>query len=388
MKMGADGSRGSTRMLPGNQIELLQSGAEFFPALTAAIDAASAYIRLETYIFADDPVGRSVREHLARAAARGVQVSVVVDGFGSGNLPTDWWQNLIHAGGELRIYRPGARAWKFRRSQFRRLHRKLAVIDGQTAFVGGINIEDDWNVPGQTAPRLDFAVRLQGPLVFRVSAAMEKLRLQLGGTSSYVCAESEAAPLGIRAALLLRDNFRHRREIERAYLNVIDGANREIFIACAYFFPGIRFRQALTRAARRGVEVILLLQGMTDYRIQRAATRALYGTLLDAGVNIYEYQASELHAKVAVVDGHWSTVGSSNIDPLSLLLAREANVVVEDIAFASELRQRLEQSLSRGFDKIEHATWKSQPWHVRFRSWLAYGLMRWVLGPLVIPGKW
>lgn len=381
---------------PGHQIKLLQNGADYFPALLAAICAASERVWIETYIFARDTVGMQVRDALAEAAQRGLEVRVLVDGFGSGVLDAAWWQPLTDAGGEVRVYHPGPSLWSMRRRHLRRLHRKLAVVDGQIALVSGINIEDDWNIPGQAAPRFDFAVRVQGVLVLRIVAAMEKLwlrqnwRMAIARLTTVVETTQPEPPGqgGVRAALLLRDNLRRRRDIERAYLYEIGRARREILIANAYFLPGAHFRRALVEAAGRGVRVTLFLQGMVEYRLQHAATRALYGFLLDAGVEIYEYRPSHLHAKVAVIDGYWSTVGSSNIDPFSLLLAREANVVIEDEIFARELKAKLEQAIQHDATRIEAGGWHRQPWHVRLRCWLAYGVVRWGLGLTGLGKRW
>ena len=150
------------------------------------------------------------------------------------------------------------------------------------------------------------------------------------------------------AKFTIRDNLRHRRDIERAYLAGVRTARREILIATAYFFPGVRFRRALISAAARGVKVTLLLQARVEYRLLHYASRALYGQLLTAGVAIQEYHRSFLHAKVAVVDSRWATVGSSNIDPYSFLMSREANVFVRDAAFAGELRVELLQMIEAG----------------------------------------
>lgn len=370
---------------------MLENGEAYFPALEAAIAGARESVWLETYIFADDPIGRGIREALTAAAARGVRVQLVVDGFGTrGRLPQDWWQPLENAGGEVRIYRREHGWWPLKRTRLMRLHRKLCVVDGKTGFVGGINIEDDWNIPGQTAARFDFAVRIEGPLVAAISYAMEKLWWRLNWRHAVELLsnvrprlhELELRPgaSGLRAALLLRDNLRNRRTIERAYLRAIGHARKEIVIANAYFLPGRRFRRALLLAAQRGVRVKLLLQGMVEYRLQHAATRALYGPMLDAGIEIYEYLPSHLHAKVAVIDGHWSTVGSSNIDPFSLFLAREANVAIEDAHFAQTLASRLEWALANHTRRIEAAAWRGQPMLVRLKSWLAYGLVRWGMG--------
>jgi len=183
----------------------------------------------------------------------------------------------------------------------------------------------------------------------------------------------------VRAAYVVRDNFAHRRDIERVYLAALALARDEIVIASAYFLPGHRFRKLLKKAAARGVRVHLLMQGHTDHPFFQTAARALYRDLLAAGVNLYEYQASELHAKVAVVDGHWATVGSSNIDPFSLLLAREANIVVDDAMFARDLRQRLQQAIAQSA-ALAPADWQRRPWPRRMLSWLAYGGVRLMVG--------
>lgn len=182
------------------------------------------------------------------------------------------------------------------------------------------------------------------------------------------------------AAFLVRDNFRHRRDIEAAYMRAIEQAESEIILAHAYFLPGLDFRHALIRAAGRGVRVVLLLQGRVEYFVQHYASQVLYGNFLDAGVEIYEYRKSFLHAKVAVIDGHWATVGSSNLDPFSLLLSREANVVVDDEVFGLTLTQSLKQTMEADGRRIMKDTWKQQPTYIRFMCWLSYGLVRLMMG--------
>ena len=179
----------------------------------------------------------------------------------------------------------------------------------------------------------------------------------------------------MRAAFLMRDNFHHRRDIEAAYLQAIRQAKFEIILAHACFLPGLKFRHALIDAAARGVRVILMLQGRVEIFLQHYASRALYGHFLDAGIEIYEYRKSFLHAKVAVIDGHWATVGSSNIDPFSLLLSLEANVVVDDGAFGTILSQSLRGTIEKDGQQILTDGWKQQPVYLRFLSWLCYGLL-------------
>ena len=185
------------------------------------------------------------------------------------------------------------------------------------------------------------------------------------------------------AALVLRDNLRNRNSIEKSYLNAIGQAQRDIVIANAYFLPGGKLRRALVAAARRGVKVTVLLQGKYEYFMQYHATRPVYDALLREGIEIHEYAASFLHAKVAVIDGRWATVGSSNLDPLSLLLAREANVVIEGDAFATELRERLHTAMAGQTGRIDYAAHSQRPVTTRVLDWFAYGVMRallWLTG--------
>jgi len=182
--------------------------------------------------------------------------------------------------------------------------------------------------------------------------------------------------------LVLRDNLRHRHDIEAAYLDAIAGARREIIIANAYFLPGRDFRLALIQAVQRGVRVVLLLQGRVEYRVQHYATHALYDRLLAAGVEIYEYQPSYLHAKVAVVDGQWATVGSSNIDPFSLMLALEANLAVQDAGFAGELHASLLAAIAGDAVRVGDRYGVKRNWMDRLVSRVSYSIVRLLIGLL------
>jgi cardiolipin synthase len=380
--------------LPGNRIELLVSGTAYFPALLAAIDAAMVEVRLETYIFENDVAGHAVASALVRAAQRGVTVHVLVDGFGAAGFMSTFGAELIRAGVDARVYRPEISRFKFRRHRLRRLHRKLATIDARIAFVGGINIIDDMHTPNHTPPRYDFAVRIEGPLLEPIHASMQHLWQLVGWASlrhrlrkSSPDAAITLARGDVTAAFVIRDNLHHRRDIEDAYLEAIAAARNEIVIACAYFLPGRRFRHALLNAARRGIKVTLLLQGRVEYVLLHYAAQALYGTLLDAGVHIHEYHKGFLHAKVAVIDGNWATVGSSNIDPFSLLLAREANVVLKNASFATELHDHLNQAMATGASEIIKQRWRNQFLPRRILNWLAYSLVRLMIGLAGYGGK-
>lgn len=374
-------------LVDGNRVTLLVSGVEYFPALEAELDAARREIHLETYIFENDVAGQAIGAALMRAARRGVVTNVMVDGFGSSDLDLEFIAKLKGAGVNFLVFRPDISPWVVRRTRLRRLHRKIVVIDAQIAFVGGINIIDDMDTPGHTPPRFDYAVRVEGPLVAHIHPAVKRLwalvtatQLRSGWRQLREMGPFSAPRGGQRAAFLVRDNIRHRSDIEQAYLAAIEGARSEIIIANAYFFPGVNFRRALTDAVGRGVRVVLLLQGRVEYVLLHYASRALYGAFLDAGIEIHEYHKSFLHAKVAVIDGYWATVGSSNIDPFSLLLAREANIVIEDRAFADRLRESLVTAMAQGAKRLASQDWKRQPFPVRVLTWISYGLARLLTG--------
>ncbi|MGZ5194466.1 MAG: cardiolipin synthase ClsB [Ramlibacter sp.] len=385
----------------GHRLQLLQGSGEFFPALVEAFDTAQREIRLETYIFDFEGRSAEVASALERAALRGVSVKVVVDGYGTGPAPLTWEGRFLRAGVDWRVYSPLGWLGMIWLRSWRRLHRKLCVVDGETVFCGGINILDDFHDPhygALTSPRLDFAVRVTGPLVFEVEETMKHLWLRMqamrdirkarltGALDSlrasgvgFGKARQKAAlheqPLS-RAALVLRDNLRNRGRIERAYRRAIGRARSEIIIGNAYFVPGRKMRHALVSAARRGVKVRLLLQGRYEYFMQYYAARPIYSAMLNAGVEIYEYSPSFLHAKVAVIDRRWATVGSSNLDPLSLLLAREANVVVDDTAFAEQLRDRLMQAILIEGRAMDPAEFQNRPWRQRVMEGVALAAMR------------
>ncbi len=378
------------RYTAGNSITLLRNGAEYFPVLLEAISLAEREIWLETYIFADDATGRAVADALIRAAQRGVTVRVLVDGWGARHYLTPALApHLIDGGVDLLKYRPEVMPWHFRSHRLRRLHRKLCHVDGRVAFVGGINVIDDMNTPGHTPPRVDFAVCVRGPLLVPIIQTMQRVWAivaitQLRNSDVPLFPDEEPAEsFGTQVAkFTIRDNLRHRRDIERAYLAALRTARREIVIATAYFFPGVRFRRTLARAAARGVRVTLLLQARVEFRLLHHASRALYGQLLAAGVAIQEYHRSFLHAKVAVVDDQWATVGSSNIDPYSFLMAREANVFVRDPVFAAGLREELAKMIEEGSRAVPPQDWAQRSRLAKATSWIAYGIVRVAMGML------
>lgn len=375
------------RFVAGNQIKLLRNGAEYFPALEKAIQQARYEIYLQSYIYEHDETGIRIGQALMQAAQRGVSVNVLLDGFGSQDLPKYFVQTLRDTKVKVMFYRPKISPWTLKKNRLRRMHSKVAVIDGITAFVGGINIIDDNNSPNQIPPRIDYAVQITGNLLPAISSNVHKLwrRMQMMHLHRlYIppIAENKRPRMAaneVLAAFVIRDNILHRNDIENAYLNAIQHASTEIIIANAYFIPGRKFRRALRDAAKRGVKVTLLLQGRKEYFLM-FATHAFYNEFLNNGIEIYEYRKSFMHSKVAVIDDVWATVGSSNIDPFSLLLAREANIFIKNQAFAAELKTEIQAQITNGGLKITPQVWGKASLFKRLASWLAYGLVRFFLG--------
>lgn len=385
----------------GNCIELLESGAEFFPALCRDIDGAQSSVHLETYIFNLDDTGRKVLQHLRAACDRGVKVRVVIDGFGSYPHAAEITQLLEEMGAQSRVYRPepnGLSRFRFKQKRLRRLHRKVTVVDQGIGYVGGINIIDDLeDVPddGQgPKPRFDFAVRVRGPVVADLAKAQSDLWMRMAWRRrdnwsefyqrlrrwrerrARVLVESQPTfEPGMRAAVLLRDNLRHRNTIENVYIHALETARHDVLIANSYFFPGRRLKVALRKAAARGVRVRLLLQGRAEYAIQYRASRSMYHRVLAGGIEIYEYQPSYLHAKVAVIDG-CAMVGSSNMDPFSLLLARETNVFISDERFARQLKTALEYELSNSCNRVTEESNARHSWFERWGDDFSHFLLR------------
>lgn len=339
-----------------NEVTLLESGAAFFPALIKALDAAQHEVLFETYIFAEDDTAVTVRDALMRAARRGVKVRVLVDWIGTEHRPaTRLGAAFAQAGVQYRVFNPWCKRG------IARSHRKITVIDRSVAFVGGININDDWlcdhaDRQRLAAPRWDFTVRVCGPLVAQIHDEAQGQWLRAGHLrlSQRIALfrdmrrpPSTSCPNTARAAFVVRDNLRNRSTIQRAYLQALGRAKRSVLLATPYFAPGRKFRKALAHAAQRGVDVTLLI-GVGEFRIQDMVAHSFYPKLLDDGIQVVEFRKTQLHAKVAVVDDDWATVGSSNCDGLSLFLNQEANVVVQDERFAATVREHIERAIADG----------------------------------------
>ncbi|ADU34235.1 cardiolipin synthase ClsB [Variovorax paradoxus] len=369
----------------GNRIELLENGEEFFPRVFDAIRAAEREVIVETFILFEDKVGLGLHAALREAAQRGAKVDLMIDGFGSPDLSREFIEGLTSVGVKVRVFDPGHRFMGQRLNVFRRMHRKIVVVDGERAFVGGINYSADHLLDFGPKAKQDWAVELAGPIVAEIHQFVLRAIAVGGKGAGWFRRRLKQAP-PVRqltageadAMFVTRDNRRHTNDIERHYRAAIRAARERIVIANAYFFPGYRLIKELRRAARRGVDVRLILQGEPDMPIVKTAASMLYHHLLHAGVRIYEYCDRPLHGKVALMDDRWSTVGSSNLDPLSLSLNLEANVVVRDKAFNEVLWKRMDQLMQESCKRIETTDLASEwsGWRL-VRSFFIFHFLRW-----------
>ncbi len=349
----------------GNRFELLVDGRKFFPAMLEAIEQAHRSVLLENYLFESGAVATRFIDALIRAAARGVTVKLMLDDFGARGLGHRDRTRLADSGVETRFYNP-VHFRKFLLNMFRD-HRKLLIVDGATAFVGGAGITDDFDPPRNPgAAWRETALCIRGPVL----ADWQELFLRFWNRHAPVPLKLPAPALpaggGMRGRVVVTAPL-IRQDIKRSVYIRVRHAQTRAWIATAYFVPSRKFRRSLKLAARRGVDVRLLLPGPhTDHPAVRHAGRRFYTGLLRAGVRIFEYQPRFLHAKTILCDG-WMSLGSSNLDRWNLRWNLEANQEVDDAAFAEAVRAMFEADFG---DSVEcgYDVWRRRPWHLRLRE--------------------
>jgi cardiolipin synthase len=360
----------SQRWISGNKVTLLENGEEFFPRVFEVIASAQREVLLETFILYEDKVGKQLHAALLKAARRGAQIDVTVDDWGSPNLSDEFVSSLTAAGIRVHMFGPAPKPIR-RLNYFRRMHRKLVVVDGECAFVGGINFSADHLADYGPEAKQDYAVEVEGPIVAQIQGFMraalvpdKPVRRWYQRRTAPPLDKMPAVAGDADAIFVWRDNLQHKNDIERHYRLAIRLARRRVVIANAYFFPGYTFLRDLRKAAQRGVEVSLILQGNPDMPIVQMAGAMLYHHLLRDGVRIYEYGDRPLHGKVALVDDEWATVGSSNLDPLSLSLNLEANIMIRDRGFNRQLYNSLHKLMTNSCRQVvvddlnESKTWR------------------------------
>ncbi len=364
----------------GNRITLLENGDNYYPAVFDAISRAREKVILETFIWFEDDVGRRLHAVLLRAALRGIKIDVLLDDYGSPDLSDDFVNALTSAGVVFRYYDPGSRLFGMRTNLFRRMHRKIVVVDEAMAFVGGINYSAEHMSDYGAEAKQDYAIQIEGPVVQDILLfELENLSGKEASHHWWVRRhrpEENRHPGEAQALFVWRDNAEHRNDIEHHYLKMLAKAKHEVIIANAYFFPGYRLLHAMRNAARRGVRVKLIVQGEPDIPIVKVGARLLYNYLVKGGVQIYEYRRRPLHGKVALMDDHWATVGSSNLDPLSLSLNLEANLIIHDRQFNQTLRDNLQGLLDNDCVRVDDSMVPKRTWWNLGKSVLAFHFLR------------
>ncbi|WP_338562346.1 cardiolipin synthase ClsB [Erwinia sp. E_sp_B04_7] len=365
----------------GNRLRLLENGEEYFPRVFEAIRRARESVMLETFILFEDEVGNELHEVLLAAANRGVKVEMMLDGYGSNHLSTEFVNSLTSAGVRFLYYDPRPLVLGMRTNIFRRLHRKIVVCDGVIAFVGGINYSAEHNSSYGAQAKQDYAVEVKGPIVDDITQYVQQAinsenvtRRWWGGRSHRPA--KNATPGDAQVLFVWRDNDEHRDDIEQHYIDMLRDAKKEVIIANAYFFPGYRLLREMRSAAQRGVSVKLIVQGEPDMPIVKVGAELLYNYLVGGGVEIYEYIRRPLHAKIAVQDDYWSTVGSSNLDPLSLSLNLEANLIIHDRTFNEVVRGNLNRLLNEDCQRVEESQLPKQNWWQLSKSVVVFHFLR------------
>jgi len=356
----------------GHRVAILRDGGEAYPRMLEAIRGARDSVLLEMYIFADDAVGRKFGDALVERAKAGVDVRLLYDAGGSRDTPRDFFGELRAGGVKVVEFHPLARFYQGFGLR-RRNHRKLLVVDGRVAQLGGINIARDYeSVEEGGLGWRDTNVEIEGPAVRELADMFLDLWARERKADPVPARRPPVtASAGARALVLSSHRYRDRWEIAQHYRHAVVNARARIWIANAYFLPSASFRRALRKADRRGVDVRLIVPGRSDFAPVLYASQRLFGGYLRSGIRVYEWPGQMMHAKTAVVDGEWSTVGSYNIDHLSLLHNYELTAVVVDRDFG----RRMEEMYERDFAECREITleeWRKRGWKRRMCEWFFY----------------
>lgn len=350
--------QGKTEKWQGKSVQLIQGGKDYFHLLNQLIRQAKDSIYLQTYIFEEDQTGNEVANELKAASHRKVKVFLLVDGYASGHLSSPFISQLREAGVHFRMFDPLLKSKYFYLG--RRLHHKIVVIDNTCCLVGGINISDRYNdLPGQPA-WLDWAVYAKGEIALQLAQLCQQ-RVNPPSLKSFLRPKNSGNAIDDnQVSVKVNDWVRGKKEITASYLRMFLQATNRIIIMSAYFLPNDQFRMAMRKAARRGVKVQLILAGPSDIALAKYAERYMYRWLLKSGIEIYEYQKSILHGKMAVYDGIWATVGSYNVNNISAYASIELNLAIDDRPFAQQVESSLKSVMTDGCvritaDHINHA---------------------------------
>lgn len=369
--------------LKNNRVQLVHGGQDYFILLKEMIDAAQHSIHIQTYIFNNDETGNAIATALIKAANRGIPVYFLADGYASQHLPDAFIAKLEKAGVNFRFFEPILKSQYFYFG--RRLHHKVVVIDALYALVGGLNIADRYNHIQNHQAWLDMAVWVEGEAaveLYHYCYSLWSKEKEPSTLLPYYQKSLQHIPCEERCSVRVRRNdwVKAKREIWKTYFNLFNHATESITVMCSYFLPGQELRRALSKATRRGVKVRIILAGPSDVVLAKYAERYLYQWMLRHNIEIYEYQPTVLHAKMAVVDQHWVTIGSYNINNISAYASIELNLDIRNKPFASSVQRELNGIINKDCIKIEKESLKATFFYFNtFLQRLSYEIIRLML---------
>ena len=360
---------------PGQTIELVHSGEDYFFRLLHIISNAKSEIHFQTYIFENDSTGLEIVRALKEAANRSVKVYLLLDGFGSGKLPDAFFEDLAKNKIQIRLFSP----WHSRNSIYigRRLHHKVVVVDGKIAIIGGINIANKYRGSSTEEPWLDYAVQIECTSIAEYLRQLCKnIYLKKRRNKSRTIQPDFYNENGTSVKILRNDWLKLKNEIHNAYINALRKADKEVIIMASYFLPGRRLSNELRKAAKKGVKIKIILSGVSDLPIVMRATNYLYSSLLNQGIELVEWEKSVLHGKLMVVDSKWATVGSFNLNHLSSYGSIEMNAEINSRGFSEKLYSHLIDIIEQS-EKITFEMLKTRNGILtRLKNWFAYQLVR------------
>ena len=365
-------------IVPSESITLVHSGQDYFDRLEKIISASQFEIHLQIYIFENDAIGNKIAEALKKAAARKVQIYLLLDGFGSKSLPNKFITDLKENGIKLRFFSPLLSANSFYIG--RRLHQKVVVSDAKVVLIGGINITEKYRGSITETPWLDYAIQLNSNTIAK---QLQELCHDVFFKKPILRSNKIVAlihtPEETKVHILQNDWLKRKNEIQKAYIKYISNAKKEIIILGGYFLPGRKLTRTLKNAALNKVKVKLILSGISDVPLLRGASHHFYAKIMRYDIEIYEWEKSVLHGKAAIVDSQWTTIGSFNLNKLSAYGSIEMNVGIESTSFSENYRNQLIQIIEQ-CQKITPASLLSQQHHLsRYRNRLCYWFIRTIL---------
>jgi len=371
--------RPSSAFTHRNKVRLVRGGKEYFSTLKAMIGQARLSFHLQVYIFQDDETGREVAQALTEAAGRGVKIYILADGYASKELPDEFISNLRSAGIHFRFFEPLLKSEHFYFG--RRLHHKVAVADGYYSLVGGINISNHYNDVGDEPSWLDWALYAEG----EISRELQKVCVNLWTKPALRIKKKQLIhdveqplPDGECLVRLRRNDWvKRKNQISGSYVEMLQRATHDVIIMSSYFLPGRIIRHNLSRASKRGVAVSVVVTHESDVRLTKHAERYMYRWLLKRKIRIFEYTRSILHAKLAVSDHKWVTIGSYNVNDISAYASVELNLDVRNEEFATIVQKRLLEIIQNDCVEVTEQSYVTR-YNVfaRFYQYLSYWIVR------------